>query len=198
MKKILTLLLILPSVMSYANGVNLIEPGSLTSQVVVQKALDSGVAFTSSQFNYQLILGGRAIAKSDNSTSARSAHSSASNLWSDEHGPYLVSIGTGGQSANSSLRTNGVNFRQIAYNPETGNIAIISGEIVVNIKPSYSAETIAATFNIDLVDNLENISYAYYQVRAGQDIFNIAQNLSEHPGVASAEIIAREDYKQAR
>ena len=164
----------------------------------MQKALDSGVAFTSNQVNYQLISGGRAIAKSNNSAPARSAHSSASNLWSGEHGPYLVSIGANGRSSNSSLSSRGVDFRQIAFNPETGNVAVISGNIVVKIKPNYSAESIAATYNINLTDNFEDISFAWYQVTTGQNIFTIAQNLRGHPGVVTADIEVREDYRQAR
>ena len=187
MKKILTLLLILPSLMSYADGVNL-NPVSSMSSVVVQKALASGVTFTTNQVQYQLILGGRAIAKSDNTSAAQSAHSSANNLWADNHGPYLISIGTGGQSANSSLSANGVNFKQIAYNPDSGKVAVIVGDIVVKIRQSYSAEAIAATYNINLVENFKDISYAWYQVNSGQDIFAIAQNLSGHSGTESAEV----------
>ena len=198
MKKILISLLITPSLMAYADGVNLIEPGSLTSPIVIAKAVESGVTFTSNQVQYQFIEGGRAIAKNDTSISARSALTSTNNLWSDEHGPYFVSIGSEGRISNSSLTNNGVNFKQIAYNPATGNVAIITGEIVVKIEPTYSAETIAASLNIELLDFLENISYAYFQVGSDQDIFTIAQNLTGHPGVASAEIIAHEDYRQTR
>jgi hypothetical protein len=197
MKKILTLLLILPSLMSYADGVNL-NPVSSMSSVVVQKALASGVTFTTNQVQYQLILGGRAIMKSNNSVAALSANSSSNNLWADDHGPYLISIGTGGQSVNNSLSANGVNFKQIAYNPDSGKVAIIVGDIVVKIRPSYSAEAIAATYNINLVENFKDISYAWYQVKAGQDIFAIAQNISGHAGVESAEIEIIEDYREPR
>ncbi len=187
---------ILPSLMSSADGVNLDSPSP--NAVVVQKALDSGVTFTANQVTYQLISGGRAIVKSDNSVAAQSAHSSASNLWSDQHGPYMVSIGSGGQSSNSSLSKNGVNFRQLAFNPETGNVAVITGIIIVKIKPSYSAETIAATHSINLVDNFKDMGYAFYQVKTGQDIFTITQSLSGHPGVESSEIETHEDYLQPR
>jgi hypothetical protein len=183
--------------MSYADGVNL-NPVSSMSSVVVQKALASGVTFTTNQVQYQLILGGRAIMKSNNSVAALSANSSSNNLWADDHGPYLISIGTGGQSVNNSLSANGVNFKQIAYNPDSGKVAIIVGDIVVKIRPSYSAEAIAATYNINLVENFKDISYAWYQVKAGQDIFAIAQNISGHPGVESAEIEIIEDYREPR
>ena len=136
--------------------------------------------------------------KSNNSVAALSANSSSNNLWADDHGPYLISIGTGGQSVNNSLSANGVNFKQIAYNPDSGKVAIIVGDIVVKIRPSYSAEAIAATYNINLVENFKDISYAWYQVKAGQDIFAIAQNISGHPGVESAEIEIIEDYREPR
>jgi hypothetical protein len=194
MKKILTLSLILASMMPYAEEVNL-NPLFSPSAVVVQKALASGVTFTTNQVQYQLVLGGRAFAKSDNSVAARS---STSNLWSDEHGPFMVSIDAGGQSANSSLRTNGVNFMQLAFNPDSGKVAVITGVVIVKIRPTYSAETIASTYSINLVQNFEDISYAFYQVNSGQDIFAIAQNLSGHPGVASAEIEAVENFVTPR
>ena len=193
MRKILVLSLILPSLMSYADGVNL-EPSFSPSTVVVQKALASGVTFTANHVPYQLILGGRAFTKSDNSVAARSAQSSNSNLWSDEHGPYLVSIDAGGQSANRSLRASGANFRQLAFNPDSGKVAVITGVIIVKIKPSYSAEAIAATYSINLENNFEDIGYAFYGVSTGQNIFTIAQNLVGHPGVASAEIETLENF----
>jgi hypothetical protein len=196
MRKIVTFLLIFPSLMSYADGVNLDTPSP--SAVVVQKALASGVTFTTRQVEYQLVLGARAIAKSDNSVAAQSAHVSTSNLWSDEHGPYMVSIGSGGQSSNSSLSASGVSFKQLAFNPKTGNVAVVTGDIVVKIRPTYSAEAIAATYKINLVENFKDISFAWFQVNIGQDIFAMAQNLSGHPGVESSEIEVKEHFLQER
>ena len=191
MKKILTLLTIFTSLISFEVGANLTSPSlnsSSMSSVVVQRALASGVTFTTRQVEYQLVLGARAILKSDNSVAARSANSSSNNLWSDEHGPYMVSIGSGGQSSNSSLRASGVSFKQLAFNPATGNVAVVTGDIVVKIRPTYSAEAIAATYKINLVENFKDISYAWYRVNSGQDIFAITQNLSGHAGTESAEV----------
>jgi len=191
MKKILTLLTIFTSLISFEVGANLTSPSlnsSSMSSVVVQRALASGVTFTTRQVEYQLVLGARAILKSDNSVAARSANSSSNNLWSDENEHFLLSIGAGGQSANSSLRASGVKFNQIAYSPNNGNVAILSGYIIVKIRPSYSAEAIAATYKINLVENFKDISYAWYRVNSGQDIFAITQNLSGHAGTESAEV----------
>ena len=82
MKKLIVLLLISLSAVAFANkGV---DPSSLTNPIVVQKALDSGVVFTSNQEQYQLILGGRAVKQNTNNVAALSASSDRSNLWSDQ------------------------------------------------------------------------------------------------------------------
>mgnify|MGYP000406772523 FL=1 len=197
MKKIIPILLITFSGSIFANtpilSLNLLQ----TSPIVIQKALASGVVFSSNQNNYQLILGGRAIAKSNNSVAAQSANSGTSNLWSGENGPFVVSIGSAGQSSNSSLSTNGVSYNQIVYNPRSGQIGIIVGDIIVKLKPYYSAETIANTFNINLIESFENINTAFFNVNPGQDIFTIAQALSAHPGVELAEIDVIENFPEA-
>ena len=134
MKKLIVLLLISLSAISFANkGV---DPSSLTNPIVVQKALDSGVVFTSNQEQYQLILGGRAVNQNTNNLGAAlaalSASSDGSNLWSDQKGPFQVFIV--GEASNASLATmssSAGSYNQIAYNPETGNVAIIVGEIIV-------------------------------------------------------------------
>ena len=197
MKKIIPILLITFSGCIFANTPILSLNLPQTSPIVIQKALASGVVFSSNQNNYQLILGGRAISKSNNSVAAQSANSGTSNLWSGENGPFVVSIGSAGQSSNSSLSANGVSYNQIVYNPRSGQIGIIVGDIIVKLKPYYSAETIANTFNINLIESFENINTAFFNVNPGQDIFTITQALSAHPGVELAEIDVIENFPKA-
>ena len=197
MKKIIPILLITLSGSIFANtpiiSLNLLQ----TNPIVIQKALASGVVFSSNQNNYQLILGGRAIAKSNNSVAAQSANSGTSNLWSGENGPFVVSIGSAGQSSNSSLSTNGVSYNQIVYNPRSGQIGIIVGDIIVKLKPNYNIVTLASTFNINVINNFENINTVVFNVNPGQDIFTITQALSAHPGVEFAEIDVIENFPEA-
>ena len=195
MKKITILILITISVISYAkdSGVRL---ASNVDPIVIQKATESGIEFTNSGVEYQLILGGKAFNLS-NDIQANSA--SISNSWSGQKGSYQLSIGDEGVGVMSSaLNSNNANFSLIAYNPRSKGIAIIHGEIIVKLRPSYSAETIAASFNIDLSNNFEHISTAMYTVRKGQNIFTVANQLSAHPGVEFAELDITENFVTAQ
>ena len=195
MKKLIVLLLISLSTAAFANkGV---DPSSLTNPIVVQKALDSGVVFTSNQVQYQLILGGRAVNQNTNNMAALSASSDRSNLWSDQKGPFQVFIV--GEASNASLATmssSAGSYNQIAYNPETGNVAIIVGEIIVKLKPNVSAETIASIYNINLTNNFQQINTAIYRVNDWQDIFTIAKQLSENSGIEFAEVDVIEHFAE--
>ena len=196
MKKLITLLLIALSSVSFAVSVSSSNTSN-TNAIIAQKAIDSGVTFQSNQSQYQLILGGRAIIRSDNSLAAQLANSPSNKLWSSQKGPYQVSIGTSGSRSNSSLSSSGVSFNQIAYNPESGNIAIINGEIIVKLKANVSAEYIASIYEIILTNSFERIDTATYRVNSWQDIFTIAQQLNENAGVEFAELDVIEHFIQA-
>lgn len=197
MKKLIVLLLITLSSISFAFNVNNNAPSiKMINPIIVQKALNSGVVFSSNQSQYQLILGGRAVnhATISNNVAAQLTSTSSSNLWSGEVGPYNLFIGAGGASANSILSSNGVSYKQIAYNPKTGNVAIIVGEIIVKLKPNVSAESIAATHNIIMTNNFPQIYTAMYQVNDWQNIFKIVQDLSKNSGVEFAEVDVIENF----
>jgi hypothetical protein len=198
MKKIITILLISLSSISFAIGQNARNisniPLNAVNPIVAQHAQSSGISFTSNQSQYQLILGGRAILQNDNSVAAQFASSSNNNLWSDQKGPFNISIGAGGASANSSLNNNGVSFNQIAYNPQSGNVGIIVGDIIVKLKPNVSAETIASIYGINLIDNFEQINIASYRVQNWQSIFTVTQDLNKNAGIEYAEIDIIENF----
>ena len=195
MKKLIVLLLISLSTVAFANkGV---DPSSLTNPIVVQKALDSGVVFTSNQVQYQLILGGRAVNQNTNNMAGLSVSSDRSNLWSDQKGPFQVFIASEASDASlAAMSSSAGSYNQIAYNPETGNVAIIVGEIIVKLKPNVSAEAIASIYNINLTNNFQQINTAIYRVNDWQDIFTIAKQLSENSGIEFAEVDVIEHFAQ--
>ena len=199
MKKILILLFITVSVNSYAlkNGDSY---GYSNNALLVQRALDSGITFESNQDEYQLILGGRAQIRDAANASSNLSSLSDGNLWTAQKGNYQLSIGqaTTSSSLSSTLSNDNVSYNLIAYNSRTGGIGIINGEIIVKLRPYYSALTIASTFNIDLISNFESISTAMYQVRKGQDIFSITNTLKGHPGVEFAELDITENPSIAK
>ena len=191
MKKIILISLI--SFSGFSHGIDKTNeyPSFSVSPIVAQQALASGVTFSNSQQEYQLILGGRAV-NQNNINSNASSLSSASNsnsLWTGEQGNFQLSIvgnDTSTNSASASMANS--NFNQIAYNPRSGKIGVIIGDIVVKLRPYYSAETIASTFNIDLITSFDDIRTAIFRINPGQNIFTIAEQLSGYVGVEFAEI----------
>ena len=198
MKKLIVILLISLSTVAFADRD--VETSSLTSPIVVQKALDSGVVFTSNQVQYQLILGGRAVNQNTNNVASLATLSVSSNnnyLWSDKKGPFQVFIASEASNASiAAMSSSASSYNQIAYNPETGNVAIIVGEIIVKLKPNVSAEVIAAIYNINLVNNFQQINTAIYRVNDWQDIFTITKQLSENPAIEFAEVDVIEHFAQ--
>ena len=191
MKKIILISLI--SFSGFSHGIDKTNeyPSFSVSPIVAQQALASGVTFSNSQQEYQLILGGRAV-NQNNINSNASSLSSASNsnsLWTGEQGNFQLSIVGNDTSTNSaSASMVNSNFNQIAYNPRSGKIGVIIGDIVVKLRPYYSAETIASTFNIDLITSFDDIRTAIFRINPGQNIFTIAEQLSGYVGVEFAEI----------
>ena len=198
MKKLIVILLISLSTVAFADRD--VDPSSLTSPIVVQKALDSGVVFTSNQVQYQLILGGRAVNQNTNNVASLATLSVSSNnnyLWSDKKGPFQVFITSEASNASlAAMSSSASSYNQIAYNPETGNVAIIVGEIIVKLRPNVSAEVIAAIYNINLVNNFQQINTAFYRVNDWQDIFTISKQLSENPAIEYAEVDVIEHFAQ--
>jgi len=192
MKNITLILLISLSGLSHGTDKLNVFPSLSVSPIVVQQALASGVTFLNSQEEYQLILGGRAFNKNNNinsNTSSLSGNANSNNLWTGEQGSFLLSIvgnDTTTNSASASMANS--NFNQIAYNPRSGQIGVIIGDIIVKLRPYYRAETIANIFNINLITSFENINTAIFRIKPGQNIFTIAEQLSGYVGVEFAEI----------
>jgi len=206
MKKILKLLLISLSIVStYSYGLESkkrIESNQEKSAkiLIASKATQSGVVFSSNGFAYQLVLGGKAVNTSNGSNDELSSSLSTNSIWSDQMGGFQLSIDddtSNGLSSSLSNNNNNGNYKLIAYNSITGGIGIIQGEIIVKLRPYYSAETIATNFNIELTNNFEDISTAIYRVKRGQNIFAIAQLLIDHPGVEFAELDVIESFAKA-
>ena len=197
MKKIIILLMItLSSTASYSGtreGVEL----KLVDDIVIEKALTSGIEFATSAGDYQLILGGKAFDGSSSDYSAQSAGFGNNNIWNTKKGHYQLSIDSSVSSSMNASMSNNAAFKQIAYNSRTGQIGIIQGDIIVKLRPHYNAEEIAATFNIELVNHFNLINTAVYRPSRNGDIFSLTDNISSHSGVEFAEIDVIENFSIA-
>jgi hypothetical protein len=203
MRLLLTVALSLISLSSCASTEiteNLTENVNLgLNSIVSQKAQESGITFISNANEYQLISGGRA-AKTSELASVMSAHQSLEQsqlLWEGANGEFVLSISNQDQNMtqqNAQVLSNSSRYNQIAYNPRTGGIAVITGQILVSYTAEYDAKFIGANFGIQLVQDFPHLNIAFYTVNMWQDIFITTNSLNQSGLVSSAEVEVMENF----
>jgi len=197
MKLLLAVTLSLVSLSSCASTEILEILGSEPDSIVSQKAHDSGITFQSNADQYQLISGGRAInpSLSTPSLSASQIQENREVLWEGNNGQFVLSISdhTASQQ-NAEVLSNSSSYNQIAYNPRTGGIGVITGQIIVTYTASYDAKFIGTNFSVQLIDDFPHLKTAFYTVNTGQDIFLITNSLNQSGLVSSAEIEVIENF----
>ena len=165
--------------------------------IVAQKAQESGISFVSNSDQYQLILGGRAI-KEGISLSAMSAsqNEQQSNLlWEGANGAFELSISSQNLAQRSAqLSSSGVDYNQIAYNPRTGGIGIVTGQIIVTYTDSFNSTLISESFGIQLSQDFPHLRTAFYSINVWQDIFTITNSLNQSGLVSKAEVEVIENF----
>ena len=172
--------------------------GIQENPIVAQKAQESGVNFVSNADQYQLISGGQA-AKEGASASALSATQtgySSEVLWKGKNGVFELSITdkTVAQQRAQASSIGGSNYNQIAYNPRTGGIGVITGQIIVSYTGTFDAEAIGLSYSMQLVQDFAHLKTAFYTVNNGQDIFLITNSLNESGLVSKAEVEVIENF----
>ena len=86
--------------------------------------------------------------------------------------------------------------QQYAYNPRTGNVAVITGDIKVSFKPGADIHAIAKQYSIDVKSQLSFANIAFLSIREGQDIVQITNHLTQHSDITSAEVDVVEHFFQ--
>ena len=165
------------------------------NSVLVQKAQESGVLFSNNNEQYQLIADGRAVRQTTSNTASLSTNQN-NTLWSGSRGPYQVFINDSTIQTVQTASASSNDYNQIAFNPRTGNVAILTGKIIVKLTNGVTAESIASNHNIILSANYPHINTAFFTVNTGQDIFSIAQLIAQDVNVVSAEIDTIEHFRQ--
>ena len=197
MKVLPAVALILISASSCANVEITKDLSVEVNPVIAQKAQESGISFMSNTDQYQLIAGGRAV-KSGGLASAMTTRQSqelSEPLWEGSNGAFVLSISdltVNQQNAQRLVRGN--SYNPIAYNPRTGGIGIITGQIIVSYTNSYDAKFIGTNFSIQLIDDFPDLKTAFYTVNTWQDIFLITNSLNQSGLVSSAEIEVMENF----
>jgi len=197
MKVLPAVALILISASSCANVETTKGFSTEINPIVAQKAKNSGISFMSNTDQYQLIAGGRAV-KSGGLASAMTASQSqelSEPLWESSNGAFFLSISdlTVNQQKAQTLAS-GNSYNQIAYNPRTGGIGVVTGQIIVAYTSSFDASFIGDSFGIQLIDDFTHLKTAFYTVNPGQDIFLVTESLNQSGLVSSAEVEVIENF----
>jgi len=196
MKILLYSALLLVSLSTHAT-LQLVNSQITVNPIITQKAQESGVGFTSNSEQYQLIADGYAQQQNTVNIGSLSVGQSISTLWSSQRGPYQVFISSDSASqVVQSASASSSGYNQIALNLRTGNVAIITGQIVVTFANNTTAQSIASNHNINLSADYPRLNTAFFTVNTEQDIFSIAKALNEDAGVTSAQVDVIEHFSQ--
>ena len=170
--------------------------GIQENPIVAQKANASGVSFVSNSDQYQLISGGQAVKKVSSSLSATQTGYSSEVLWKGTNGTFELSITdkTLAQQRAQASSISSSNYNQIAYNPRTGGIGVITGQIIVSYTGNFDAESIGLSYSMQLVQDFAHLKTAFYTVNNGQDIFFITNSLNQSGLVSNAEVEVIENF----
>ena len=197
MKILLAVALSLTSLSSCASTEITRDRGVEVNPIIAQKAQESGISFMSNTDQYQLILGGRAINPSLSTPrlSASQIQEEREVLWEGANGAFNLTISNSnaGQQRAQAL-SNSSNYNQIAYNPRTGGIGVITGQIIVSYTDGFDSEFLEASYGIQLVQDFAHLKTAFYTVNAGQDIFLITDYLNKGGLVTKAEVEVMENF----
>jgi hypothetical protein len=196
MKILLYSALFLVSLSTHAT-LQLVNSQITVNPIITQKAQESGVGFTSNSEQYQLIADGYAQQQNTVNIGSLSVGQSISTQWSSQRGPYQVFISSDSASqVVQSASASSSSYNQIALNLRTGNVAIITGQIVVTFANNTTAQSIASNHNINLSADYPRLNTAFFTVNTEQDIFSIAKALNEDAGVTSAQVDVIEHFSQ--
>lgn len=196
MKILLAVVLSFASLSSCASTEITRDGGVEANPIIAQKAQESGITFLSNADQYQLIAGGRAAKSGELASSMTVSQSQEQSelLWEGTNGQFVLSISDVTASQQSAQALSSSSYNQIAYNPRTGGIGVITGQIIVSYTDSFDALLIGDSFGIQLIDDFAHLNTAFYIVNAGQDIFIITNRLNQSGLVSSAEVEVIENF----
>lgn len=77
---------------------------------------------------------------------------------------------------------------KMAYNTRTGNRALITGQIIVQLKPDTTARDIADTYGLGISSDFTHLNLAFLTVNSGQELLQMVQLINQDTRIKSAEI----------
>ena len=86
----------------------------------------------------------------------------------------------------------------VVLNSRTGNLGIVTGNVIVKLKDIEQADEIAAEFNLNLKKAYSHLSTAFYLPSSDQDMLQLTEELGNDSRVKRATIEVLEYIQEAR
>jgi hypothetical protein len=120
-------------------------------------------------------------------------------VWSNQLGGYHVIIeAIPGRTIAQTNENSLFNGYQLAYNETTRKVAVITGNIIVNLKINIDAASIASDYNLTVANDFPRINRAFFKVKNQSELASKLIALNADYRVVEANLEMMEHFQRAR
>ena len=120
-------------------------------------------------------------------------------VWSNQLGGYHVIIeAIPGRTIAQTNENSSFDGYQLAYNETTRKIAVITGNIIVNLKINIDAASIASDYNLTVANDFPRINRAFFKVKNQSELASKLIALNADYRVVEANLEMMEHFQRAR
>jgi hypothetical protein len=120
-------------------------------------------------------------------------------VWSNQLGGYHVIIeAIPGRTIAQTNENSSFNNYQLAYNETTRRVAVITGNIIVNLKINIDAASIASDYNLTVANDFPRINRAFFKVKNQSELASKLIALNADYRVVEANLEMMEHFQRAR
>jgi hypothetical protein len=120
-------------------------------------------------------------------------------VWSNQLGGYHAIIeAIPGRTIAQTNENSSFNNYQLAYNETTRRVAVITGNIIVNLKINIDAASIASDYNLSIAKDFPRIQRAFFKVENQSELASKLIALNADYRVIEANLEMMEHFHRAR
>ena len=120
-------------------------------------------------------------------------------VWSNQLGGYHVIVeAIPGRTIAQTNENSSFDGYQLAYNETTRKIAVITGNIIVNLKSNIDAASIASDYNLSIANDFPRIQRAFFKVENQSELASKLIALNAYYRVIEATLEMMEHFHRAR
>lgn len=180
---LLIAIVVLPTLAQAANR----AATAATERATLLKTAGRGSNISSNNQQYQILPGVRAAKSLSQEQPQQTLKRMGGGKLIETKGLFVV-FTAAQQSSASVASVNGASSYPAAFNPRTGGIGILPGNLIVKLKNIDNAAAVATDHGLDVVRVFAHLQTASFRVKPGQDVVAAAAALAIDARVVSAEV----------